>query len=493
MSTEPLLPLILWRTPGPVEQMLRQEGVPIVLADDEAAFRTSAGRFVIHDGGCTRDERRLVAMLRPGQVSIDIDRCRGGVLFDPFAAWLDTSTRLKTWRIGAAILTERVARYEKAALRRRVVDTIRYDVLAAGGVWIRQAPWAVGMRGVFHFRADLDEPFPEDVRRFLDAVEPVGDALTVFVSTRAYGTDVATLGRLRPYDVQSHGHHHVAYRRPDANHRNLARAAAVLREHGFDPDGFAAPESRWSPHVDHAAEAVGARFGSEFSLAYDDRPFFPARRDGRSPILQIPVHPLCEGLWPEASDRAECVGMHLRRVVEARLDAGEPAFVYGHPERRLGRMPHAIRPLVESVTGRPRLWRVTMREYAAWWRRRIGLAWTVRMTDPGRFIAEVARSSSVFEAALEVVRADGSVAVVDPQGERAVIDLAALRFETRRAEPPLPPPVDSSAERGLKTALKRLLDWETVTPVEELAADTPLKALKRELRRRRAAQAERVV
>ena len=38
-------------------------------------------------------------------------------------------------------------------------------------------------------------------------------------------------------------------------------------------------------------------------LNYDDLPFFPWRGDRFSAVLQVPIHPICEGLFFDAGAR----------------------------------------------------------------------------------------------------------------------------------------------------------------------------------------------
>ena len=78
-------------------------------------------------------------------------------------------------------------------------------------------------------------------------------------------------------------------------------------------------------------------------------------------MLQVPVHPICEGLFFDAgAEAAEAITDHLIGVVRAKIEAGEPAFVYGHPERRLGRFPEIITRLADSITADSLTWKVTL-------------------------------------------------------------------------------------------------------------------------------------
>ena len=250
---------------------------------------------------------------------------------------IDLQAARGIWKFRGWNLCERVSRYPKAWIRRRLLDVLRQQVLAAGGVWIRLAPFPHPFRSAFNFRVDLDEPVPEDYHRFALTRNLLADCCTHFVSTHAYADQPEVLSDLMRYDTQSHGHFHYVYRDPESNYRNLERAHRLLREAGFAPSGFAAPHGRWNPGLDDALESLGYEYSSDFQLGYDDFPFFPWKGDRFSRVLQLPVHPVCEGLFLDAGvEDSRVVEHYLSRVVAAKVQGGEPALVYGHPERRLG-------------------------------------------------------------------------------------------------------------------------------------------------------------
>ena len=485
----PELPLLLWSTPPALERILIQEGVPFLVVQEAHPLAFAAGRFVLFDGRAV-PSRSVRARLSRGHVALDVDvlrrESRDG---DPFAALIDNRASRQVWTVAGHRLTERVARIDKAAVRRLLIDRIRDAVTRAGGVWARLAPYPHPYRSAFNFRADLDEPYPDDYFRYARARRPLDDCSTHFVSTHAYGDDPAVMADVRGVDGQSHGHYHVVYRDEGANLRNLARADAILRDRGFSPEGFAAPEGRWSPALDRALEILGYRYSSDFAVGYDDLPSFPWR-DGRfSKVLQVPIHPICEGLFPgSGSQGPAAVAGHLIATVAARAAAGDPAFVYGHPERRLGRFPEVVSALAGAVAGIDGLWRVTLTEFARWWRWRADRRWSLTARGEGRFSVQFEEWDSRFPLALEILRGEHSarIPLIGPSQIIRPGDLAYARKATRAdgPHPRMAPP-----SRGLKAALRAAIDWETVTPLHDLPEDGLRDRVKKRLRTWRAPKA----
>ncbi len=482
----PPLPLLLWDTPPAVEQMLMQEGVPFRVVADAHPMAFAAGRFVLFDGKRV-SSRRVRGSLTGGHVAIDVDVLRressGG---DPFARLIDTNADRKSWTVGGAVLTERLARFDKAPLRRSLILRIRHTVTRAGGVWARLSPYPHPYRGAFNFRADLDESYPDDYFAFARAREPIDDCSTNFVSTHAYADQPAVLADLRRGDAQSHGHYHVVYRDEQANLRNLQRADRVLRDHGITCEGFAAPEGRWNEGLDRAIDSLGYHYSSDFHLGHDDLPFYPRRDGGFSPVLQVPIHPICEGLFLDAGrpDPGE-IAAHLVRTIRAKAAAGDPAFVYGHPERRLGRFPEVVTAVARAAGEIDGLWRVTLTEFARWWRWRSQRRWTLLPKGEGRFSMQFDEWDTRHPLALEIFRGDHS-ATIPVVGPCQVVKPHELVYARRTLRVDAPQARAARPSRSLRAAMRAAIDWETVTPVDDLPARSVRDRIKKRLRAWRA-------
>lgn len=481
-SPLPALPLLLWEAPPGLELILAQEGVPFLKVTDPHPLAFRAGRFVLYDGRKV-SASRLKTTLGNGNVAIDLDALRKAERIDPFAALVDNRAARSSWRVGGLDLAERVALRNKALIRRAIIDRLRAAIDGAGGLWARLASYPHPYRSAFNFRADLDEPYPDDYARFAQARRPIADCTTHFISTHAYGLDEGVLGDLRGLDAQSHGHFHFVYRDPGANRGNIERAHVLLADSGLTPRGFAAPGGRWNPGLDAALESMGYEYSSDFHLGYDDLPFFPWLGGRFSKVLQVPIHPICEGLFLEAGARGgREVGEHLARAVRAKIEAGEPAFVYGHPERRLGRFPQVLSVLASEVAGEGLLWRVTLSEFASWWRWRSERRWSVIPKGAGRFEVQFEEWDARHPLALEIHR-PGRVASVPVVGPCVPLELDGLAYERLPSPADLPSPRPGRGPRSLRAAVRAALDWETVTPIDELQSGSIAARVKIGLRR----------
>lgn len=467
MHDMPDLPFLLWYTPPALELILGQEGVPYQVVSGAHRGHVQRAKFVLYDSQ-SPESRRLFRTLGPTQTPIDISSLRDGFNFDPFRSLLSSESALHLWNWLDYRLVERVSCVDRRSIRIQLITRLRELVRRAGGLWARLAAYPDPYRSAFNLRVDLDEPNAEDYFAFACEREPLADCTTHFVSTAAYGRNPSVLQDLQGRDTQSHGHFHVISRDPSSNRDNLLRADELLRSAGFSPTGFAAPQGRWNPGLDQVLEELGYLFSSDFSVGYDDLPFTPWR-DGRfSRVLQIPIHPVCEGLFLENPEvKPEDIGVYFEQVIQQRLASGEPAFVYGHPERRLARMPEILRAMARQVAQFDLVWKVTLTEFARWWQFRGSLRWRVHRDIQGRLEVLFESWDRHYPLALEIFRGD-HFARVPIRGPQTVIPMTGLLYERLRLRPHAPEPRRIRRPFSLKSVIREVIDWETVTPVEEL-------------------------
>lgn len=476
MNHLPELPLLLADVPAALRQALAQEGVPAV------ALRSGrAGKFVLFDS------LRGQPALAEGQVAIDVRPPRAGSDCDPLAALADERSACHEWRIGGLAVRETVARMSRALARKRLLAFVRGQVEAAGGLWLCVSPYPRPYRGAFNFRLDHDDYNRDDFNAALTAIAGHEHAVSHYVCAATHVEHPEALRRLRDHHVGSHGWWHHTYRDTADNLLNIGRCIDALRASSIEPIGFVAPHGRFNAGLLAALEELGVTHSSEFSLAYDDLPFFPRESD----VLQLPVHPICLGVCLETSRRttdepasdsraADILLDHWRDIATQKHAAGQPMFFYGHPDGRLGRHPRVLRELLAHVGRLDGVWQTTLAGFERWWRQRAAIDITVARTDDGIEITAHALPAA-HRARLEYVRGN-QAAQIDLDLPRQTVRAEALRWQAL----PQPPAGESSPvvkSPGWRAELRRYLDWERVTPMEEISARTWRGWAKKTLRR----------
>jgi hypothetical protein len=479
-SALPLLPLVLDNVPPELVTVLKQEGVPYVRATDPRA----RGAFVLFDS-------RLgpIRPLRFGQMAIDLRRLTGPE-GDPLDTLRDEGSASHRFHVGGLTFSEEIARVDRREQRRRVIDRLRERIEDLGGVWVTVSPFPFPYRSALNLRIDYDRYQADDFAATLDGIKGHEEATSHFVCGAAYERQPDALHRLAGLDVGSHGYHHHTYRSEDENYQNICRGIDVLRAAGIEPSGFAAPGGRFHRGLLNALERLGVGHSSEFGLAYDDLPFLP----GRSDVLQIPIHPVCLGLFLEAAaaggkptmgdtQRAVQTAVdYFRQTARAKYRAGEPVFFYGHPTGRLGRFPQVLGALFDTADGFAAVWQVSLTRFAEWWRQRAGIRLTVEREGAGYLVRAEGRPRR-FRPAIEYWR--GHLAARMPLEENVVrFSPSALAYE-QRTTPPLVRPVPIDRPEGIRSRIRRWIDWEQETPVDEICPTGWRNWAKRTLRKLR--------
>jgi len=477
----PLLPLVLDDVPRGLRQALAQEGMPQCPWQEGPA----RGRFLLYDSQHGRPR-----VQDPRQVPIDVDALRSGTVEDPLAALGDLAWSRVQWHVAGLALVEEVSRVNKRAVRGLVLERLRAAIEAAGGIWLRAAAYPFPYRSAFCLRIDYDDYEPAEFDALLGALAGHEEATSHYVNGEAFADAPEALVRLRSLDVGSHGFHHHTYRTVEENENNIRRGIETLEAAGIEPAGFAAPHGRYYPELGRALARLSVSHSGEFTLAYDELPFFPG-----DDVLQIPVHPVCLGLFleatraasPEATEldsrlasAADAAGDYFCDLIETRYRSGEPALVYGHPTGRLGRYPDVPRRMLAAAGRCSALWKTTHSRLAAWWKARSAVALQVS-EDDGGYVVSAQGLPRGWTLGIELVR--GRHVALGPMDRPTVrFSPAALAYESRQGRPTVHP-VRIDGRQGLRSHLRRLIDWERVTPLEEIGATGWRNLAKRTLRR----------
>ncbi|HUY35942.1 MAG TPA: hypothetical protein VMV69_24595 [Pirellulales bacterium] len=472
----PLLPLVLGLVPDGLRRALAQAGVPC--RDQRSA--PTAGRFVLFD---SREVPRPA--IAEGQVVIDVDRLRIAFDADPFAALEDERSCRCEWQISGLRVREAVARVDKVRIRERLLAGLRAMLEAAGGAWLQVAAFPFPYRSVFNFRIDHDDYDRHDFAATLDATAGHEAAISHYLCAADFVGRRDELARLQGQHIGSHGFRHHTFRDAADNRWNIHRGIEALRDEGVEPVGFAAPHGRFNRGLLAALSELDVSHSSEFGLAYDELPFFIGD------VLQIPIHPICLGICLEAArdgrgddlspDAAAQITLdHFQEVAREAFLAGEPILLYGHPTGRLGRYPRVLSGVLDFVARFDGVWRATLAEWADWWRARAGAKLSV-MREGERWIVHAEGLSHSYRTAAEMWRGE-TVATLPLDQPLTAFDPGDLAFQRRPLRRARPTPRQVGSE-GWRESLRNYLDWERVTPIEEIDADTLRHWAKRTLRR----------
>jgi hypothetical protein len=170
---------------------------------------------------------------------------------------------------------------------------------------------------------------------------------------------------------------------------------------------------------------------------------------------------------------------YFQEVARTKYRNGDPLFFYGHPTGRKGPSTEVLRSVLAMAGDFAALWKTTMSGFAAWWQVRSGVHLTV-FREGGDFIVESDQKAIEYLIGVEYWRGR-HVALMPLREQRLRFSPAALAYEVRRGLPDSRP-VRIRQSDGWRAHLKHVIDWERVTPVEEIVPNNWRNMAKRALR-----------
>jgi hypothetical protein len=281
-------------------------------------------------------------------------------------------------------------------------------------------------------------------------------------------------------EIHSHAYTHYTYRSYRQNVFNLKKADDALARAGATKNAFCSPYGRWNAAIQRAVDEAGYAFSSEFSYDYDGVPSYPVIEGRRSRVLQVPVHPVGLGVYLEAApayDEREADSYFLG-LFERKYRQGEPLIFYDHPTTWLGVHPEYMEKFFRAALAKKDVWIAGLGEWARWWERRHAVEWSAYAGEDGIEIRLKKGASGDLPLSAHLYDGNGRVAACR-LGEKDVrVSIAGLAWETA-PEPEDPRDEGNVVKRSsFKRWLKRRLDWETSTPVQEIVRDSPAAMVK---------------
>lgn len=374
----------------------------------------------------------------------------------------------KVFSLGEVSVTETVASVPKAPVREAVRAAIQNAFFSQNLPYVHLWYYPGDYQSMFSFRFDMDEYHPEHHRNFLKLLEAARGSVSCFACMRTYELQPQALFEVVRTGVElaSHGYIHHVYHNYRQNNLNLARAEELLEPAAGRISGFSAPHGKWHPTLQRVLENRGYTYSSEFSLDYDNFPFYTFSDNDFSPVLQIPTHPVCEGVFLQRYDYdIELFSKYYGHVIEEHIRRCEPVLIFGHPTNRLGKYPEIFHFIFNAVSARNDVWKTEFREIASWWQRRHALQLEASFSEGSiRFDAlpqEVSVHAVYPDGRSLRMRSDKTPAVTQTITAKSTPDSIAVS------------PAKYGSVKKFRLFLKKSLDWETKTPVEMLEiADT---------------------
>ncbi|TET24662.1 MAG: hypothetical protein E3J78_00825 [Candidatus Cloacimonadota bacterium] len=347
---------------------------------------------------------------------------------------------------------EYVCSVSKGEVRKLAINSIRYLFRKKGIHYIHKWYYPDGKDNAFTFRVDTDDSGFAEITNTFKIAEKNSLSFTFFVEVKCLQNALHKLKDLKNQEIAVHCFEHRIFRKTEKNQENFLRARQLLHKTGITTTGIAVPYGLWDNSLGALIESSGFAYSTEFSYAYDDFPTHPCVNTKHSPVLQIPVHPICTGTLLYAKNNISEIKQYFTDIINEKCVSGESLFLYGH-SREISRYPSILQHIINEITTRKNIWAGTYGDFYKWWKER---EQTKLEITSERNLLKIKTKETNSHLHLHIITAEGKHALIPLQSE---IDLNKITF----SQMPQPEPFDrkrlSIKQGSLKLKFKEIENW----------------------------------
>ena len=303
--------------------------------------------------------------------------------------WSSSRTGFKYVVVDAdkgTLVFHRQAWIVKKNVRRVIIEVLRRAFFERHLPLVHKWYWPGHSRSVFCFRGDLDGGGEGNLLKYLKAVQPFADCITLFCCVGQYHTKRELIKAAVQTGVEMGNHMFCHFVFPEGwtNTLNLVKAEHFLTSLGAQVRGYAGPAYFWHSSVYSILASRGYHYTSSFGLDHDNLPYYPVVNGQLGAVLEIPFH--CVGDFLPTFDISldgSVTKKFFSDLISKKHSAGEPLNLYGHPDgdKKLGSEPALVHFILEKVASHSDVWAGQLDQLAFWWARRRKVAWKLSF-DP---------------------------------------------------------------------------------------------------------------
>ena len=287
--------------------------------------------------------------------------------FDVNAMILDFRSKRKNFYFEKKRLpSEIVATASKGVLRRFLVLVLEYLHRNRDIPFVHKWYFPEGWQTIFTFRVDSDSGTQKDINELYALCVKNSVPTMWFLDTKSHQGWLPRFKDFVGQEIGVHCYEHSTFTSYARNEENLIHAVTLLEKSGIRPAGASAPYGTWNSAIAGVFEHLGMSFSSEFSLDYDDLPFFPVLHHRSTPVLQLPIHPICVGSMSRAGYSTEEMKNYFHHIIDKKILEREPICLYHHPTHHKWEV---IEDMFRYLRSK-HIQSLSYSQYAGWWRKR---------------------------------------------------------------------------------------------------------------------------
>ena len=268
---------------------------------------------------------------------------------------------------------ENASLVSKGDLRRLIVNCFHQLYFARGLPYIHIWYYPKEYESVFCYRIDLDVFNKEEINNITKVIKDNENIrFTWFLSVinnKDYEQGIIDLYNT-DQDIQSHSYEHLVYDSPEKDYENILRSNEFILKICKNPVGFAAPFGYWNKNLGLSLEKLKYSYSSEFSLGYDDMPFYPYLNYKKSNVIQLPIYPICIGSLIMRLYSKNKIKSYFNYLINMQYLKQMPLFLYDHPNDGIGRRPEVLEFIIKKIKSLDNVLITNLTDFSKWWKKR---------------------------------------------------------------------------------------------------------------------------
>ena len=316
-------------------------------------------------------------------------------------------------------------------------------------------------RTVFAFRVDTDQGRPGELDELYKVVSANEIPAAWFVDVKNQQLFLSMFSAMEHQEIGAHCFEHRVFQDVDGNEANIRQALAALKGANMKPEGFVAPFGEWNAGLGEAIKRCAFSYSSEFAFDYDNLPSYPFLGKERSPVLQIPIHPIGIGNLRRQGYSDEQMIRYFDFVAGMKLNSREPLIFYHHPKDGH----HDVLRHLFEIAKQPRVLLTYFSEYANWWKHRSDVKPQIEISGATFRVKSNKSNDTVW---LRITRPDGTEAFTPIRSE---VDTNSLAWELRPLPFALPPDYTRIRKFNYRIPLTRGVDFISRTVKGDINVD----------------------
>jgi len=300
----------------------------------------------------------------------DYSKQSGNVVILPFSIneliLNQSSARKRFYAERKELPSEVVAMVSKGKIRELISSIIQQNFYKLAIPLVQKCYYPRGRENAFIFRIDTDFCSAEDANNLYALCNKYNVNATWFVDTKNEKMLSEVYSTFTQHEIALHCEKHKVYKSFEENYKNILCARNKLMECGIIVKGFAAPFGEWNASLGKAIKDLDFKYSSEFTLDYDNLPFYPFFDNHFSSVLQIPIHPVSAGRLRRAHFTDQEMVQYYKSIIDYNFSRNLPVILYHHPHHKKLKVWEEIFAYIKTK----RFWNPTMHEFAIWWSKR---------------------------------------------------------------------------------------------------------------------------